>query len=315
MTRVQSERRAAIDVGTNSVRLLVADVHPDGRVCALVQRGTITRLGEGLDATGRISPAAAARTLKAIQAALAEARATGARQVVLAATSALRSAENGPELSREIGEQTGVAVRILSGDEEARLVFQAVQNGCEDNNKVIVMDIGGGSIEFAFGNGSTFLEARSIDLGCVILYERASAAGGIESESGYVASRAWILDALQANIPSFRDEFSGVLIRGVGGTFTAFAMLHNGNPRYDPSEVDGTVLDRQEQAQISRRLREMPLDQRRHWVGEGRADLVLAGAAILDEAVQFFGAPRVQVSTHGLRYALVHEAAPRPTGS
>src|SRR5439155_14463368 len=102
MTRPVSERRASIDVGTNSVRLLVGDVHPDGRICALVRRGVVTRLGEGLDATGRISEAPAERTIAAIRAALEEATATGAARVVLAATNALRSAENGPEVAREI---------------------------------------------------------------------------------------------------------------------------------------------------------------------------------------------------------------------
>jgi len=306
MSRVRSQRRASIDVGTNSVRLLVADVHPDGRVCALVQRGTVTRLGEGLDSTGRISPAAARRTLKAIVEAASEARATGAGPIVLAATSALRSAANGAEVAAEIQNSTGLELRILSGEEEARLVFSAVQGGIDNQDKVIVMDIGGGSTEFACGYGVSLSRAVSMQIGCVRLYERAADLGGIDTRSGYELARQISRAEFQGHARAFCDEFSGSMIRGVGGTFTAFAMVHRGTPRYDPGTLEGVTLEASEARRISETIRGMSLEERRRWVGEGRADLVPAGAAILDEAIEFFQVPRVQVSTHGLRYGLLH---------
>jgi exopolyphosphatase / guanosine-5'-triphosphate,3'-diphosphate pyrophosphatase len=311
MGRVQSQRRASIDVGTNSVRLLVADVHPDGRVCSLVQRGTVTRLGEGLDATGRISDTAADRTLKAILEAVEEARATGAGPIVLAATSALRSATNGAQVSTEIERRTGLAVWILSGEEEARLVFRSVQGEYDDKKATIVMDIGGGSTEFGFGYGRDLKSVRSLSLGCVRLYERAMSHGGLESDSGYEFVRGVLHQAVMDLGCGFRDEYRGARIRGVGGTFTAFAMVHRGTPRHDPGSLEGLVLSPSEQVRVSTLMRHMPLEERRRWVGEGRADLVLAGAAILDEAVAFFEASDVQVSTHGLRFGLIHEAARR----
>ncbi|MBI5838012.1 MAG: Ppx/GppA family phosphatase [Candidatus Eisenbacteria bacterium] len=307
MSRVRSERRAAIDIGTNSVRLLVADVHPDGRVCALVQRGTVTRLGEGLDASGRISESAAARTLKAIQEALSEARATGAGPIVLAATSALRSASNGSEISASIERLAGLKLRVLSGEEEARLVFGAVQAGQPGTGPVVVMDIGGGSTEFAFGSGRDLAATRSLDLGCVRLFERAIHRGGLEGEAGYRAAREQMREALAAECGGLRAGYAGAPIRGVGGTFTAFAMVQRGSQRYEPGSLEGTTLTAADEARISLALRVMPLEERRRLVGEGRADLVLAGAAILDEAVEWFRASEVQVSTHGLRYGLLHE--------
>jgi exopolyphosphatase / guanosine-5'-triphosphate,3'-diphosphate pyrophosphatase len=313
MSRVRSQRRAAIDVGTNSVRLLVADVHPDGRVCALVKRGTVTRLGEGLDATGSISPAAAQRTLKAIVEALSEARASGAGPILLAATSALRSAANGQEVSASIESHTGLPVRIITGEEEGRLVFRSVQMGFPDEDAVIVMDIGGGSVEFAFGHGLVLDAVKSLPLGCVRLYERVASRGGMESEEGYGFVRSLLAGAFSDSLSGFRDGFSGARIRGVGGTFTAFAMVSRGVPkselgRADTASFEGVLLSAADQVRISARLRSMSLEERRRWVGDGRADLVLSGAAILDEAASFFGAREVQVSTHGLRYGLIHEA-------
>ncbi len=312
MARQVSERRASIDIGTNSVRLLVGDVHPDGRVCALVRRGIVTRLGEGLEATGLIAPGPAERTLKAIREVVSEAGSTGASRIVMAATSALRSATNGPELARRIEQETGLSLRILSGLDEARLVYRSLQHGRTGTDRVIAMDVGGGSTEFAAGYGSEPKALLSLDIGCVRLYERAASRGGVESDSGYEFARGILEEALGGAASSWKAEFTGSPIRGVGGTLTAFAMVHLGTRHYDPDELDGTRMSREDVQRVSARIRSMDPVERRHWVGDGRADLVAAGAAILDEAVRFFEAPEVQVSTRGLRYGLLHEFPAAP---
>ncbi len=307
MSRPVSERRAAIDVGTNSVRLLVADVHPDGRVCALIRKGIVTRLGQGLDSSGRIAEEPAGRTLQAIQNALEEARSTGARRVVLAATSALRSASNGPALAERIRQQTGVPVRILSGEEEARLVFRSIQAGRAPGEKAAVLDIGGGSTELAGGYGETLRFLLSLDLGCIRLYERALPLGGADTERGYEAIRELFAGELERAAATWRQEFQGARVRGVGGTLTAFGMLHLSTRHYDPERLDGLVLPAAEVRRIARVLRTMPLRERQSWVGEGRADLVPAGAAVLEAVTGFLAAPEVEISTRGLRYGLLLE--------
>lgn len=313
MERQVSERRASIDIGTNSVRLLVGDVHPDGRVCALVRRGIVTRLGEGLEASGLIASEPAERTLKAIREVVSEAGSTGASRIVMAATSALRSATNGPDLARRIEEMTGLPLRILSGEDEARLVYRSLQSGHTGNDRIIAMDIGGGSTEFAAGYGSEPRALLSLDIGCVRLYERAVPHGGVESGPGYEFARQVLEAALSGAASSWKPEFAGSRIRGVGGTLTAFAMVHLGTRHYDPDALDGTLMSREQVLGVSTQIRSMDPVERRHWVGEGRADLVAAGAAILDEAVRFFESPEVEVSTRGLRYGLLHEfpATPR----
>jgi len=312
MARQVSERRASIDVGTNSVRLLVGDVHPDGRVCALIRRGIVTRLGEGLDATGRIADDPAERTIQAILNVLQEARSAGARRVLLAATNALRAAGNGPEVAARIEARTGLKVRVLSGHDEARLVFRSLQAGRDADGPTITLDIGGGSTEFAAGYGTEMKFALSLEVGCVRLYERARARGGVETPEGYAYARHALAEELTAAARVWGTEFHGARIRGVGGTLTAFAMVHLAARQYDPDRIEGTRMTSSEVARVSQRLRGMDAGERRRWVGEGRADLVPAGAAILDEAVAHFGAPEVEVSTRGLRFGLLHEFPPLP---
>jgi len=173
----------------------------------------------------------------------------------------------------------------------------------------VVLDIGGGSTEIAAGHGPRLEHALSLDVGCVRLYERAQPwpADG-NSAPSYEAARAILGRTLERSAGAFRREFSGVPLRGVGGTLTAFGLLKLDTRQYDPERLEGTILERAELASISRRLQGMGLEERRRWVGEGRADLVPAGAAILEEVVAFFDSSHVEISTRGLRFGLLYEA-------
>src|SRR5580765_8203042 len=166
-------RIGAVDIGTNSVRLLVADVDDEEKLRTSHRMGEISRLGEGLDRTGVIDPAASARTLECLERFVHEAEYSGASRIRVAGTNAFRVARNGPELAARFSERIGYPVEILSGEEEARLVFLAVLSGLNHSRgHSIVVDIGGGSTEIISGEGETGTQVISLELGCVRLTER-----------------------------------------------------------------------------------------------------------------------------------------------
>src|SRR5262249_39247348 len=148
------DRYATIDIGTNSVLLLVADRHPDGNFVSVIERAEITRLGRGVDRTGRLSPQGMDDTLQVVADFAARARAAGARKIAVSATSAARDAANGADFFRTAQERAGVAVEVISGDREAQLTFLAVAHDfgrAEPERPLVVIDIGGGSTEFIYG--------------------------------------------------------------------------------------------------------------------------------------------------------------------
>lgn len=284
-------RVAAVDIGTNSTRLLVADW--DGRVLARVKADTrITRLGRGVDVTGRLDAEAIDETLAVAEGYLAEARALGAGKVMTVATSAARDAANGAELLARAAE-LGLDVRILTGDEEAALAFAGATSGLPSGEHLVI-DAGGGSTELVVGTDGHVRVAVSLDLGCVRLTERWLAhdppdpeeIAGLEMEVEGEVSRA--ADAL-APLP---DQAIAV-----GGTATTLAAIHLGLRAYDADAVDGTSLDvarlvslRDELAVVTvAEIAATPIVQ------PGRADVLLAGASLLLAAAQVLRLQRLVV--------------------
>jgi exopolyphosphatase/guanosine-5'-triphosphate,3'-diphosphate pyrophosphatase len=275
-------RVAAIDIGTNSTRLLVADW--DGDALTRVKTDTrITRLGRGMDVTGRLDAEAIQGTLAVAEGYLAEARALGAARVMTVATSAARDAANGDELSASAA-AFGLDVRILTGDEEAALAFAGATRGLETGEHLVI-DAGGGSTELVVGSDGHVRVAASLDLGCVRLTERWLAHDppdpeeitGLEMEV-----EAGVSDAAKALAP-LPDEAIAA-----GGTATTLAAIHLGLRTYDADAVDGTPLDitrltslRDELAAVTvAEIAAMPIVQ------PGRADVLVAGASLLVAAVQ-----------------------------
>ncbi|HEX3112943.1 MAG TPA: exopolyphosphatase, partial [Candidatus Eisenbacteria bacterium] len=163
-------RIGAVDIGTNSVRLLVADVDDRERLRTAHRMGEISRLGEGIDRTGLIDEAAAARTLECLERFVHEAEYSGASRIRVAGTNAFRVARNGPEIAARFADRIGYPVEILTGEEEAQLVFLAVLSGQGASpGKAVVVDIGGGSTEIITGEGERGTQVISLELGCVRL--------------------------------------------------------------------------------------------------------------------------------------------------
>ena len=291
-------RIGAVDIGTNSVRLLVADVDERERLRTAHRMGEISRLGEGLDRTGAIDDGAATRTLECLERFVHEAEYSGASRI--------RVARNGPELAARFSERIGYPVEILSGEEEARLVFLAVLSGLNHSRgHSIVVDIGGGSTEIISGEGETGTQVISLELGCVRLTER-MVRSDPPSEAELEQIRGHVLDVFAEKLGAF--DVNGIeRAIGVGGTVTAFGALDLGLVKYDPSRIENHHLTRERISNIGKQLCAIPLSQRRDLAGvsRGRADIIPAGAIILCEFVARFAVNGVSVSTRGLRYGLV----------
>ena len=268
--------------------------------------GEISRLGEGLDRTGLIDEAAAQRTLDCLERFVQEAEYSGASRIRVAGTNALRVARNGPEIAARFSEKIGYPVEILSGDEEAHLVFLAVLSGLsQPHGRSVVVDIGGGSTEIISGEGETGSQVMSLELGCVRLTERLIRSDP-PAESELQAIQSHVREVFSDKLGDFR---LGPVERsiGVGGTITAFGALDLGLVKYDPSRIENHHLTRERIVAIAKQLCSTPLALRRDLAGvsRGRADIIPAGAIILEEFVDRFAPNGVYVSTRGLRYGLV----------
>jgi exopolyphosphatase/guanosine-5'-triphosphate,3'-diphosphate pyrophosphatase len=300
-----SRRVAAIDIGTNSTRLLVADVE-DGRIAREVERLlTITRLGDRVDASRRLSEAAMDRVERCVAGYAGRARAFGAERPLAVATSAIRDAANGGDFLQRLESSSGVQTQILTGEEEARTTLRGVASARDLDEAVVVCDIGGGSTELIAGHGADVTFAVSLDMGCVRMSERHLAADPPSPES--IASlRAEVSRMLPADFPD------GALI-GVAGTVTTLATIDLGLDSEIPERIDGHVLARETVERELGRLAALPLDERRQVRGlmPERAPTIVAGAAILAELMLRMAADTLSVSERDILHGAALQAAAR----
>ena len=302
-------RRAAIDVGTNSVRLLVADVpETSGSDTAFPIRPVardiaITRLGEGLEEGGALEPQAAARTAAAVAAYAARAVSLGVPNPEVVGTYALRVARNPEELSGRLS----VPVRVLTEDEEARLGFRGAVAGLRihtPRSPILVVDIGGGSVELTVGTSHEVTESHSLALGSVVL-TRQFLAGDPPTQSEVRALRehlARLLDPLLARVRRQRPR-----LVGVGGTITAMAALAQRLAPYDPERVHGFRLMRATITRLTADLLALPLARRRRLPGlqPERADIIVAGALVLEHLVVALDRSSLVVSEADLLWGIL----------
>ena len=309
-------RYAGIDLGTNSIRLLVAEVRNSGSIHPLLRLGESCRLGEGMEASGRISETAAERTTHSLRTFVEKARTFHPAGIAVAATHALRSASNGEEVTQRLSEAAGLPVEILSGEDEARLVYRAVAAALPAERKaepLLVIDVGGGSVEFVRAEADEVAGWCSLDLGCVRLTERFIASDPANDEE-YAA----LGEHVRGELESHRSLFEGLAAgAGVGGTLTALAALNLGLARYEASRVEGHYLAREAIGRWAKRLRSLSNWERSGLpaVGSGRADIIVAGCGVLETVLDISPIPGFTVSTQGLRYALVHRMAAKAASS
>jgi len=302
-------RVAVIDLGTNSTRLLVADV-VDGRVDEVARRVRITRLGEGVDERRRLLPLPIARVRNVLTDYRREARALGAERVLALGTSAVRDAENGEAFLGEVEWSYGFSTRLLTGDEEAQLSFRGVSAGRTVDVETLVVDIGGGSTELIVGAAGSVDWHASLDIGCVRLTERF-----LEADPPIPGELAKCSEAIRALLadrvpPDVRPRAAV----GVAGTVTTLAALDLALEDYDPERVHGHRMPSQSvRAQLDRLVR-LPLDERRRVpaLDPERAPVIVAGAVILDQVLRHFHLDAVEASERDILHGAAFEGAALP---
>lgn len=296
MTRV-----AAIDCGTNSIRLLIADP-AGGRLHDVVRRMEIVRLGQGVDRTGRLAPDALRRTFAALTGYAAEVRRHRAERVRMVATSATRDAANRAEFVTGVQRVLGVTPEVLTGAEEAALSFTgatAELTGTPYRTPFLVVDIGGGSTEFILGAAAAEA-AYSVDIGCVRLTER-HLAGDPPSPAEVAAAVRDIDAALAAVATRVPADRAGTLI-GLAGTVTTVAGIALGLPAYSAERLHHARVSRAQVSAVTARLLGSTAGERAAIpvMHPGRVDVITAGALVLRQVVERFGFAEVLVSEHDI---------------
>jgi exopolyphosphatase/guanosine-5'-triphosphate,3'-diphosphate pyrophosphatase len=297
-------RVGAVDMGTNSTRLLVADV--DGADLAEVERLLrITRLGDRVDADGRLSDAGMERVHTVLEGYAARARELGAERVLATATSAVRDADNGSEFLAGVRRRHGFETRLLSGREEAELTYRGVTSRLAAGPGTLVCDIGGGSTELVLGGPAGVLDATSLDVGCVRMSERC-----LRSDPPAAAELAELREAVAALLPREITSRTSTLV-GVAGTVTTLATIDLGLDREIPEEIDGHALEAAAVEALLGQLAAVPLAERREVRGlmPERAPTIVAGAAIAAEVLRATGSGRMLVSERDILHGAALAAA------
>jgi exopolyphosphatase/guanosine-5'-triphosphate,3'-diphosphate pyrophosphatase len=302
-------RVAAVDLGTNSTRLLVADVD-EGRLGEIVRETRITRLGEGVDERRRLLPAPIARVRNVLTDYRREAERLGAERTLAIATSAVRDADNGEAFLGEVEWSYGFETRLLSGHEEAQLTYRGITSGRAIGRETLIVDIGGGSTELVAGgpDGLTFHD--SLDVGCVRLTER-FLPGDPPSEEELDACAAAVRALLDERVPADVAQPAAV---GVAGTITSIAALDLGLDEYDPERVHGHVIPAAGVEAQLRRLASMPVAERRQIrpLEPERAPVIVAGTVILREILRRFALDGIEASERDILDGAALAAAELP---
>jgi exopolyphosphatase / guanosine-5'-triphosphate,3'-diphosphate pyrophosphatase len=303
-----SHRVAVIDVGSNSTRLLVADV-ADGEVAVVERHSRVTRLGRGVDLSGQLSDEAIEAACEAIADYVEINRERQVEQVTAIATSAVRDASNGDAFVAELRERFGLSARVLDGEEEARLTYRGATAERPPAEQTLVIDIGGGSTETVVGRGEEIAFHASLQAGVVRHTERHVSSdppttAELEALAADVRS---LIEAALAGHPEARAS-AGI---AVAGTPTSLAAVELELEPYDPSRVHGHVLSLETiQRQLSR-FASAPLAERVEIPGlhPDRAPTIIAGCVILIEAMRAFGLERIQASEHDILYGTALQTA------
>lgn len=298
-------RLAAIDIGTNSIRLVVAEPDEGGTYRVLDEEREMTRLGQGLTSTGRLADETMERSLDAIGKMKAIADGLGVRRLRAVATSAVREAENGEAFRREARRRHGVTIEVISPHEEAQLAFESARRRFDlDGRAVAVADIGGGSLEVVLSAGDLIDLVTSLPLGTVRLSERLVRSDPLRKRD-WRSLRKTIDRALERGIG--KPPFTVEVIVGSGGTFTALGGMVRYEREGSEGNPHGYTITRAEAARVLARLLEVPLEGRRHLAGlpPQRADIIVAGAAVVVRLAKYLGCRQILINDGGVRDGLL----------
>ncbi|MHB8159767.1 MAG: Ppx/GppA phosphatase family protein [Thermoleophilia bacterium] len=288
-------RIAVIDTGTNSTRLLVAEVK-NGQVSELKRLTTITRLGEKMGSGGHLQPAARERVEKCINNYAGQIEKLGADRVITLATSSVRAAIDGEEFLRKIARSRGYDWKLLSGEQEACLTYAGATLGVGHDDRVMLFDVGGGSTEIVSGINTEADFIRSLDIGCVRLTERFLYSDPVDNKE-LEDSAGFIESVLKRELDPGSGNKSDKTI-AVAGTATSLAAIDLGLTAYDRKRVDGHVLPTGRIEELLHGLATMTLAEKLEipTMEKGRADVIVAGTLILERLASYFGVTELQIS-------------------
>jgi exopolyphosphatase/guanosine-5'-triphosphate,3'-diphosphate pyrophosphatase len=301
-------RVATLDIGTNSVLLLIAETGPNGLV-PLFERATITRLGEGVDRTRRLAPAARERTLACIEEYARDIARYGVAHSAAVGTSALRDAQGGASFTAELARVLGFTPQVIDGQREAELTFRGALSGLTlGAGNLAVFDVGGGSTEIVQGTlGPTRAEvtsAVSLDIGSVRLFER-----HITGDPPSADEMARVDADIAAALATAPPPSAQATLVGVAGTVTTLASIALELDVYDPARVHGARLTLATVRELSDKLARLPVAERRQLTGldPRRADVIVVGAAIVLSVLRAHSQSELVVSDRGVRFGLAEE--------
>ena len=300
---------ASIDIGSNTVRLLILESTDDQKLNLLVSKREVTRLGEGIDAQGKLTQHRMQKTLKVLSRFRQICLENGDPPLFAVATSAVREASNGKEFVRLAKKTTGIDIKIIPWEEEARLTLEGVYWKIpHENRKVISLDIGGGSTEFILSEGKNIKGFCSTPLGVVRLTEKFITQHPVD-EKEYHSLQNHLQFELQA-VKNKLSTFPPELLIGTAGTVTTLAALKNNIYPYDPKKIHGSTFSQSEAESILEDLKRKSLNQRLllKTIEPGREDLIIAGTAIVLETMRAFGCEILTVSEYSLREGLILRA-------
>ena len=304
-------RLAGIDIGSNSVRLLVAEVSRGGTYRILDEEREPTRLAQSISAAGKLDAEAMDRTVEALSTFKKIAAGYQVSALRTIATCAVREAKNGADFCRRVRDEVGLEVEVITGEREGRLAFTSVQHAFDLTGKnIVIADIGGGSTEIVFATGSLIESIYSTPLGAVRLTEQCGIGSGASGEAfqrGLIQLEREITTCLKRE--TGRPLFAPHFLVGSGGTFTTLAELVMATKKEADIPVAGYKVSHAELRHLLDRLRKMPLRNRRSMPGMSadRADIIIAGLTIIDGLMKRFRVNTVIVHTRGVRDGLIRE--------
>lgn len=297
------ERIASIDIGTNTILLLIAEVQR-GKINTLFDTETVARLGEGVHKTAILLDEAMERGFQTLDQYLRRCQELNVQKIFAVGTSALREAKNSNLFLQRATEQFGLNIEVISGEEEARLSFLAVAKDLKERERpLLVLDVGGGSTELICGKDNAILKWASLPLGIVRFTERFLLSDPVK-EAEWKA----MAEEIQKQLSAFPFPQGPLSMISIGGTGTALASVELGLEKFIPEKIHRSVLTREALRDQLSLYRSKTIEERKKIKGlpPSRADVILAGGTILYLIMEAFGCSSFMVSTHGVRYGLLY---------
>ena len=297
-------RLASIDLGSNSIIMTVAD-SSDGLLTPVAEEVKIVRLGQALQPEGRLQPEAKERCFSALHSFAHQMEHLGVDAIIGVGTAALRNASDGQQFVDKIKDQLHIPVQIISGDDEARLTFKAVQRDFSSlGDSLVMIDVGGGSTELVIGDLNSITSQISLDAGTVSFSERFVHNDPPTSEELQAAARA-----VTEMMHMFELESTAKAAVGVAGTVTTLKAVQIGMDDYDHSQIHGTILLRDEIVRLRQLITSMSTEERKNLKGlpQERADIIPMGVVIIDSIMERLQYQSITISDRGLRWGLLYE--------